>query len=188
MKLHRLAAASALALALLSPTAQAATLAADNQWHAILVDDATAQSFGVEWIDDAGAALHFNFSIDAGFVGKLTVVDTGFSGDEFRVYNGAALLGSTSTAVDGDATGAITFEPVDALADNNFSRGMFWLGAGTHDVTGVLSRSLAVGGTPLNATSGALRLEVSPVPEPASLATLLAGLSLLTVWLRRRGN
>jgi len=187
MKLQRLFAASALALALLSPTAHAAALAADNQWNAILVDDFTALSGGLEWIDDAGAALHFNFSIAPGFVGRLTVVDTGFSGDEFRVYNGAALLGSTSQAVDGDASGAITFEPADALANLNFSRGQFVLGAGVHDVSGVLSRSLAVDGAPLNATIGAVRLEVSPVPEPASLAMLLAGLSLLTVVLRR-GN
>lgn len=188
MNMHRLFAASAVVLAVLSPAAQAAPLAADNQWNALLVDDLTASSFGLEWIDDAGAALHFNFSIAAGFVGRLTVLDTGFSGDEFRVYNGAVLLGTTSAAVDGDVTGAITFEPAEALANPNFSRGQFWLGAGVHDVTGMLSRSLAVGGVPLNATIGALRLEVSPVPEPATLATLLAGLSLLTVWLRRRGN
>ena len=39
---------------------------------------------------------------------------------------------------------------------------------------------------PLNATLGGLRLTVSPVPEPATAATLLIGLGLLLGALRRR--
>lgn len=187
MTMHRLFAASALVLALLSPSTQAATLAADGSWSGFSVD-ANLPLYSAAWIDDDGAALRFDFSIAAGFVGTLTVVDTGFSGDVFQVRDDANLLGSTGAAVAGDPSGVITFDPSEALADARFSRGIFTLAAGAHSITGSATQFLADANGPLNATIGAVRLEVSPVPEPASLATLLAGLSLLTVWLRRRGN
>lgn len=188
MTFQRVAALSCAALFALQGASHAATLPPDGSWSAFLVDDLSAQSAGVEWIDDGGAPLHFSFNIAAGFVGRLTVVDTGFSGDQYQVRDGALLLGSTGAALDGDVAGDITFSPDEALANAAFSRAVFTLGAGAHDITGVLSRSLLVDGVPLNASIGALRLEVSAVPEPASLATLLAGLSLLTWVLRRRGD
>jgi hypothetical protein len=152
------------------------------------VDDVTAQSGGVEWIDDQGAPLHFEFSIAAGFLGRLTVVDAGFSGDRYTVKDSSLVLGTTGAAVDGDVFGDITFDYDEALANPDFSRRVFTLGAGAHDITGLLSQSLRFDGQPLNASIGALRLEVSAVPEPATPATLLAGLSLLTLMLRRRSH
>lgn len=186
--LHRPATLVAMALLAFQGTAQSAVLAADGSWAGFLVDDVTAQSAGVEWIDDQGTALHFGFSIAPGFQGTLTVVDAGFSGDRYLVKDGAAVLGSTGAAVDGDPFGAITFSYDDALANAAFSRAVFTLGAGVHDISGVLSQSLSINGTPLNASIGGLRLAVSAVPEPTTLATLLAGLSLLAPWLRRRNH
>jgi len=186
MHIHRFAAAGALSLITLFSAAQAATLPADGSWSGFSVD-ANLPPYSAGWIDDNGAALRFDFNIAAGFVGTLTVVDAGFSGDLFQVRDGVSVLGSTGAAVAGDPNGAITFDPWDALADARFSRGVFTLGAGAHSITGSATQFLADANGPLNATIGAVRLEVSPVPEPASLAMLLAGLSLLTVVLRR-GN
>lgn len=186
--LRRRATLVAVALLAFQGLAQSAVLAADGSWAGFVVDDVTAQSSGVEWIDDQGAALHFAFSIAPGLQGTLTVVDAGFSGDRYRVKDGAAVLGNTGAAVDGDAFGAITFSYDDALANANFSRAVFSLSAGVHDISGVLSQSLSVNGAPLNASIGGLRLTVSPVPEPATLASLLAGLSLLSLALRRHGK
>lgn len=185
MTLHRLLAAGALALAALCPTAHAVVLAADGQWAGFTVDG-NLPPYSLVWVDDNAAAVHFTFDVAVGFQARLTVVDAGFSGDRFSVSNHGVVLGSTSVPVAGDPAGAIEFDYDNALADANFSRGTFMLGAGSHDITGLLSQSLATADGPLDATIGAVRLDISPVPEPATLATLLAGLSLLTVWLRRR--
>lgn len=185
MRFHRLVATGALALAALCPTAHAVVLADDGQWAGFVVDGNLPPN-SLAWVDDNAAALHFTFAVAAGFQALLTVVDAGFSGDRFSVSNHAVVLGSTSVPVAGDPDGAIEFDYDNALADTNFSRSTFMLGAGSHDITGLLSLSLANVDGPLDATIGAVRLDISPVPEPATLASLLAGLSLLTVWLRRR--
>lgn len=178
--------AAALALATLS-TAQAATLPGNGSWAEFNVDANLAPySFG--WVDESGAPLSFSVSIAAGQVGTLTVVDTGFSGDRFQVYDGAALLGSTGAAVNGDSAGAITFDQDLALANPDFSRGTFTLGAGTHVISGLMFQSTTDAFGPLNATIGGLKLTVSPVPEPATYATLLIGLGLLLGALRRRND
>lgn len=177
--------AAALTLAALSPAAQAATLPTDGNWAGFTVD-ANLPPYGFGWTDDNGAALSFSVTIATGQIGTLTVVDAGFSGDRFRVYDGAALLGSTSVAVNGDTAGAITFDYDAALADSSFSRGQFKLGAGTHVISGLMFASTTDAFGPLNATIGGLKLTVSPVPEPATYATLLIGLGLLIGALRRR--
>jgi hypothetical protein len=186
MSIHRLVAVGALSLITLLSTAQAVTLPADSSWSGFSVD-ANLPPYSAAWIDDNGAVLNFDFNIAAGFVGALTVLDTGFSGDVFQVRDGTSVLGSTGAAVAGDPNGAVTFDPSDALADSRFSRGFFTLDAGAHHISGSATQFLADANGPLNATIGAVRLTVSPVPEPASLALLLAGLSLLSVVLRR-GN
>jgi hypothetical protein len=176
--------AAALALAALS-VAQADTLPSDGSWAGFTVDANLAPySFG--WQDDLGVPLSFSVTIAAGQVGTLTVVDTGFSGDRFHIYDGAQLLGSTGTAVNGDANGAITFDADAALANTDFSRGSFTLGAGTHVISGLMFQSTTDAFGPLNATIGGVKLTVSPVPEPASYATLLIGLGLVLGTLRRR--
>ncbi|MDP0941742.1 PEP-CTERM sorting domain-containing protein, partial [Klebsiella quasipneumoniae] len=64
----------------------------------------------------------------------------------------------------------------------------FILQAGNHSISGSLLQSVLVdvGAGPLNATVGALKLEVSAVPEPATLVSLLAGLGLIGLVVRRR--
>ena len=176
--------AAALALAALS-SAQAATLPTDGSWASFTVD-ANLAPYDFAWVDDSGAPLSFSVTIAAGQVGTLTVVDTGFSGDRFRVWDGATLLGSTGVAVNGDTAGAITFDPDLALANADFSRGSFTLGAGTHVITGLMFESASDTFGPLNASIGGVKLTVSPVPEPGAYASLLIGLGLLLGTLRRR--
>ena len=175
--------ATALALASLS-SAHAATLVGDGNWAGFTVDANLAPySFG--WQDDFGVPLSFEVTIAAGQVGTLTVVDTGFSGDRFRIYDGATQLGTTGAAVNGNAAGNITFDPDAALGNSDFSRGSFTLGAGSHVISGLLFQSTTDAFGPLNATIGSVKLTVSPVPEPATYATLLIGLGLMLAASRR---
>ena len=190
MNLSLRLAASTLAC-LLAASAHAAPLDAtcqsNCQWNTFDIDSSSATSGGVEWIDIAsGAALNFTFTIANGFYGKLTVADAGFAGDSFKVYNGTHLIGSTSAPTDSYPT-SIGLDFDAALTDSAYSRGTFNLSAGSYSINGKLDRSaLDDGGAALNATVGGLKLEVSPVPEPATAASLLAGLGLLAFGLRRR--
>jgi len=186
MTLHRLAAACALLLAAALPAAQAASLATDGSWTEILMDDSLAP-YTAAWVDlNADGVSYtptsFNVTIAAGFTGTLTVVDTAYAGDRFSVSDNGVLLGQTGAAVADTALAHYVGSADSALANSDFSRGVFTLAAGQHVITGAWVES------PYGATSGALKLDVSPVPEPATLATLLAGLSLLTVLLRRRND
>jgi hypothetical protein len=171
----------------LAGTAHAVTLNADGQWALFDVDELTAASGGLEWIDlfDGGAPLSFEFTVPSGFFGVLTVVDGGFAGDRFLVTSGNMLLGPTSLpTASHPASVGLDF---DAALDNPaYSRGSFTLGAGSHDITGYLVRSASADGVPLNATVGAVRLQVSPVPEPSTLLTLLAGLGAIGLVILRR--
>ena len=63
--------------------------------------------------------------------------------------------------------------------------------AGAYSIGGILAQSLMSGTDRLDATSGALRLTVgtvAPVPEPSSLALLLAGVGVVGTVARRRRN
>lgn len=171
---------AAAALAALAPhAAHAAFLAADGQWAVFDVDSTTAASAGLEWIDiTTGDALVFDFTVAAGQVGTLTVVDGGFAGDRFDVYANGALRGTTSAAVSSYPVSlGLDFDA--ALADSGYSRATYTFGAGTWHVSGLLADSVIVDGTPLDATVGGVRLAVSPVPEPAPLVMLTAGLVLV---------
>lgn len=177
--------ATALALAALAP-AHAASLPADGTWAGFIVDG-NLPPYSLNWVDDNSGPLSFEFTVAAGYVATLTVVDAGFSGDRFAVYDGATLLGQTGAAVNGDVSGPTVLSFDDALADSAFSRDVFTLGAGSHAITGWLSASTTDAIGPLNATLGGVRLTVSPVPEPATVATLLLGLGLgLLAAARRR--
>jgi len=173
-----------LALALAAAaSAQATTIALppNGSWQEFTVDNFVAPSFGTDWIDYAdGSALHFDFTVPAGFVATLTVVDNGFAGDTFTVRNGATVLGTTSSVATGTTNGDLVFDFDEALANPAYSHGTFSLAAGSYSINGSLLQSvLDGGGQPLNSTSGALKLSVSAVPEPASLALLLAGLGIV---------
>jgi hypothetical protein len=182
--------ALAACLLILSGASRATVVPMDGggSWKAFDVSEDL--SGGKAWIDlNDGSPLSFTFTIDAGNVGVLTVVDTGYAGDTFNVSDGATLLGATSPVPVGVYPGVPGIsDPDAALADPSFSRAAFVLGAGSYSIIGVLDQSVlsAIGGPPLNSTSGDIRLDVSPVPEPSTLASLAVGIGLIAVALRRR--
>lgn len=187
---HLLASFALAALSVQTP-AHATVLASDGHWATFAVDSFLASDAGLGWIDDAGNALHFTFVVASGFVGTLTVLDTGFAGDTFSVLNGASLLGLTSAVpLHQYDPSAVAIEDADvAFANAAFSRATFSLASGAYSIGGTLAQSLMSGTDPLDATSGALRLtigSVAPVPEPSSLALLLAGVGVVGTVARRR--
>ena len=65
------------------------------------------------------------------------MVDGGFAGDRFQVSDNGSALGFTSAAVNTYPTSAGTnFDA--ALGNGNYSRGVYLLHAGAHDITGLL--------------------------------------------------
>ena len=169
------------------------TLTTDGLWHSFDVDDASALSGGVEWIDaqsdtgyaNDGSALHFTFTL-LDFA-MLTVVDGGFAGDQFQVFDNGISLGFTSNPTNNYPTSVATdFDA--ALVNPLYSSAVFYLAAGQHDITGLLSASAPVNSIPLNATLGAVSL--SSVTEPSTFGLLLAGGGLILIGFcsRRRTN
>jgi len=165
--------------------AQAISLVADGQWASF--DVASDLSGNLGWIDlDSAEALSFSFTVPAGHVATLTVVDAGFAGDRYTVLDQGVVLGVTSAAVD-SYPGNAYLDFGAALADTGYSRGVFLLAAGSHDIGGWMSRSaLDDAGLALDSSVGGIRLTVSPVPEPATLVSMLAGLALIGLALKRR--
>ena len=178
----------ALACTLAAPAARAAdiALAADGQWNAFAVDGLLNPSLA--WIDDAGAALDYTFTIATGSIGTLDVVDAVFAGDTFRVTNFGSTLGLTSAVPLGDIGSAADLgtDYDAAFGDAAFSHASFQLAAGTYRIAGFLAQSLLIDGEQLDATAGALRLSVAPVPEPSTYALLAAGLFAVGYLTRRR--
>ena len=189
---HHPAALALVACAAIAGPAPAASIAitGNNAWHAFAVDSLLAPiAQPRSWIDDSGELLAFTFSIGAGSSGTLTVVDAGFAGDVFAVRNFATLLGSTSAVPVGTfgASNNIGTDFDAALADPTFSRGTFLLGPGDYSIAGTLTQSVLLDGIALDATAGAVRLAIAaPIPEPSSLALMLAGLATAGAVARRR--
>ena len=104
----------------------------------------------------------------------LTVVDVEASGDQFTLFDNGVNIGTTSAPGFGSYVG----ECIScALADSNFSRGTFTLGAGTHSITGVFDGFVGYGDGDF---------QVSGVPEPAAWALMLVGFGALGTSLRAR--
>ena len=160
-------------------------LSADGEWSEFSVDDFSSVSQGVEWIDttdsnspEFGSTLTYQFTIATGFKGHLSVVDAGFAGDRFEIFNNGLSIGITSeTSSDIDYSN--NFE--SNLASTDFSKHIFTLTEGTYNITGGLFSTLQ----PFNATNGALKLDVTPVPVSGTLGLLFIGLSIITLARRR---
>lgn len=183
--------------------AQAATVipvTQDGSWYAFTVDALSAQSGGVEWIDSdydlsGGAgdfkALSFTFTVADKAILKL--VDIYGAGDTYNLAitsasGTSAYTSSSVTARDlNDAVLPFNASFDGAFADGaNFSQLTLTLGAGTYTVTGSLLQSVTDGGLALNSTAGGL--SVTAVPEPTSLALVLAAAGVVGVVSRRRAR
>jgi hypothetical protein len=178
---------SLLAAAALVAQANADTVnITDGAWHAFDVDPFSAQSGGSEWIlssPDNGSPVTFSFTLAT--ASYLTVVDGGFAGDRFEVFDNGNSLGETSAATNTYPAPSVVTNFDAALADSRWSQGAFLLAAGTHNITGLLSVSaLDDLGNALDATNGAVR--VAPVPLPASGLLLLFGSGFMGLFSRRR--
>lgn len=199
-KSHALASFALLAAFFAAPVqAGDVALTSNGQWYEFDVSSDLAQNFGVGWIDmnDAYAPLTFTFSIGAGSAGLLTVVDAGFAGDTYRINNNGNPIGFGATsavarvAYDPNATAIADFDV--ALANPAFSQGAFAVGAGTYRISGLLDQSVTLDGSPLNSTFGGIRLTttttpVTPIPEPSTVALMLAGFGFVALFSRRRGR
>ena len=190
MNKQLMATALAAAAVIAAPAhATSVALAADGGWNEFDVDSFLAQDFGNGWIDESnGSALNFTFTIAAGQVGTLTVVDGFNAGDTFTVTNFGNVLGATSSVPVADLTGAFLDDFDAALTDPAFSHGVFQLHAGTYSISGSLLQSVFDSdlGTDLDATDGAVRLSISAVPEASSTALMFGGLAAIAMLARRR--
>ena len=162
----------------------------NGSWNTFDVAEVIATDGGLGWIDiTTGGALTFSFTVDPGTVGTLTVVDAGFSGDQFSVFSNGVALRETSRAVNSYPT-SIGLDFDAALANASYSRGVYSLAAGSYVVGGsLLNSAFDETGARLNSTVGGLKVEVtsvSAVPLPAAALLLLPGLGVMGFTARRR--
>ncbi len=137
-------------------------------------------------------ALSFTFTVADKAILKL--VDAYTAGDTYNLSitsaSGTTAYTSSSVAARdlNDAVLPSFNDSFDgAFADSaNFSQLTLTLGAGTYTVTGALLQSVTVDGFALNSTAGGL--SVTAVPEPTSLALVLAAAGVVGVVSRRRAR
>jgi hypothetical protein len=176
-----IALAGALAMAA-APFVSADPLPANGSWHAFDVDPGVAMTGGFEWISLDGSALAFDALLDEAAV--LTIVDAGFAGDVFEVFDNGVSLGLTSPASD-SYPASVGLDFAAALASGTHSTAQFSLGAGSHRITGRLwASALDSSGAAIDATVGAVML--SAIPEPSTAVLLGAGMLLAGGFVHRR--
>jgi hypothetical protein len=103
---------------------------------------------------------------------NLTITDLEISGDYFTLYDNGVLLGTSDPGVP-NATNACNIDISCALADSNYGKGTFLLGAGDHSITGIFEGVIGYGD---GAFTIAATTAPTPAPEPMTLAIFGAGL------------
>jgi PEP-CTERM motif len=188
-RIHTWVAIAAACAATHAAHATTVTPATDGTWYAFDVDVAATGS--PAWIDLLDFSdLGFAFTVPTGGQALVMVVDAGFAGDSFEVWNGmpgAGTLLSLTSAATNSYPNSVGLDFDTAFAGGQYSRAALTLGPGSYMITGRLATSaLDDLGQPFDATVGGF--SVTMVPEPAAPASLLAGLALLAVALRRRAR
>ena len=125
----------------------------------------------------------YQATVPVGFTGLLRVVDCCLIGDEFQVFQNPGGLAFNTSAFGGvDGAGTTGFDGDSAWLVAELSKGSKIFGDGSWEIDISVSR-LALG-----APSGAgfIRLDLLPIPEPATYAFVGAGLLALVGFARRR--
>lgn len=191
----------AASFALSAIAAQAATVVPvtqDGSWNALTVDAlSTSAANALNWIDvdyssAAGDADTLSFTFTVTDKAILRVVDLYTAGDIFNVSitsaAGTQLLNTSAVTPHdlGDTVLPFANTAAEAWGNVDFSQLQVVLGAGTYTVTGSLLQSVTDGGFALNSTAGGL--SVTAVPEPTSLALVLAAAGVVGLVSRRRAR
>ena len=170
--------AAVIALGAVSAPAQAADNIVLNTWYAFNFQ-ATGSALnggGIPGTSPNGlAAPQTPWTITLSGPGKLTVTDVEIPGDQFTLYDNGVLLGTTSAPT--PDFGVNVGECIScALGDPEFSKGVFLLGAGVHNFTGVQDGVINFG-------DGDFKVSL---PEPGTWAMMMIGLGGIGAAMRSR--
>jgi hypothetical protein len=108
---------------------------------------------------------------------KVTVTDAWVSGDQFGLWDAGSYLGATSAPTQGNYAGN---DIQAALSDPYFSKGVYWLGAGSH------SLDIEIVDSPYGYGNAYFRADAVPEPAFYQMAGLLALGGLGVFRMRRR--
>ena len=135
------------------------------------------------YFDGAGTAVSETWAFDLPEGFSLYVTDAYQAGDQFAVYNEGILLGLTNFVPTGPSGYS---DPQLAYDSGLFSHGGFPLSAGYYG-----NIHLAVELSPFGAGGAFIKIDhssLNPVPEPATMLLLGAGLVGLTAARRRKSS